>query len=138
MAGNGGETEAAARVEELCLVQDGLSVETWRAGARLDSRLAGVAELAVGRQLAGYLRALHGLAHAGRVKHVVVDLVRLEFMNASCFRAFVSWIQELQELPRTGQYTVCFRSNPDLPWQRRSINALRCFATDLITVEVGA
>ena len=63
------------------------------------------------------------------------ELGQLEFMNAACFRAFVRWIQELQELPHARQYLICFRSNRDRPWQRRSINALKCFATDLISVE---
>lgn len=130
-----GEASAAALVEELCFDEAGLLVQTARAGDQLDSRVAGVAELAVRARLAGYLHQLHARAAADGVKQVVMDLGQLEFMNAACFRAFVSWIQELQELPHARQYLICFRSNRDRPWQRRSINALKCFATDLISVE---
>jgi len=132
-----GEGGTVTRVEELCFDQDGLRVVTARAGDHLDSRIAGVAELAVGDRLAGYLRTLHQRAAADGVSQVVVDLAQLEFMNAVCLRSFVAWIQALQELPRGKQYRVRFRPNHQLPWQRRSINALRCFAADLITVEAG-
>jgi hypothetical protein len=133
-----GETTAGALLEELCFDEAGLLVQTARDGDQLDSRVAGVAELSVRERLAGYLQELHARAAAEGVKQVVMDLGQLEFMNAACFRAFVSWIQELQELPHTRQYLIRFRSNRDLPWQRRSINALKCFATDLISVEAGA
>jgi hypothetical protein len=126
------------RVDELCFAEHALSVETSRRGDRFDARLSGVAEIAVGDRLARYLEALHRRVSADGGRQVVMDLSRLEFMNAACLRAFVSWILGLAEMPSARQYTVCFRSNGDLPWQRRSMNALKCFATDLITVETGA
>jgi hypothetical protein len=126
------------RVEDLCFDQDGLRVVTGRAGDHFDSSIAGVAEPEVGDRLAGYLRTLHQRATADGVKQVVVDLAQLEVLNAVCLRSFVTWIQDLQELPRGKQYLVRFRPNHQLPWQRRSINALRCFAADLITVEAGS
>lgn len=129
--------EEWGRVEELCFDQDGLRVVTARAGEELAGRLAGVAEIAVNDRLAGYLHALHTRAATDHVKQVVMDLARLDFMNAACFRAFVAWIHELQELPRPRQYLIRFRWNEQLPWQRRSINALKCFATDLISIEAG-
>lgn len=138
MSNIGGAASAGALVEDLCFDEAGLLVETARDGDQLDSRVAGVAELSVRERLAGYLHELHARAATDGVKQVVMDLGQLEFMNAACFRAFVSWIQEVQELPHTRQYLICFRSNRDLPWQRRSINALKCFATDLISVEAGA
>ena len=129
---------SAARLEDLCFDQDGLWVVTARLGDQLDSRVAGVAELGVRERLAGYLHQLHARAAADGVRQIVMDLGELQFMNSVCFRAFVAWIQELQELPHGRQYLIRFRSNSELPWQRRSINALKCFATDLISVEAAA
>ena len=123
------------RIDELCFEQDGLSVETSRASDRFEARLSGVAEIAIGDRLTRYLASLHEQAAGAGASLVVMDLSKLEFMNAACLRSFVSWIQRLQELPRGQQYDICFRSNGQVPWQRRSMNALRCFATDLITVE---
>ena len=134
----GAEGEASAsRIGELCFEQQGFSVDTSQAGDHFDARLSGVAEIASADRLARYLEALHQRATGAGARQVVMDLVRLEFMNAACLRAFVGWIQRLQELPPRQRYHVCFRSNSQLPWQRRSMNALRCFATDLISVETG-
>ncbi len=56
-------------------------------------------------------------------------------MNSSCFKSFVTWIGEVQDLQPDKQYRIHFRSNPEMLWQRRSLHALRCFAVDLITIE---
>jgi hypothetical protein len=134
--GDGEVAEARpVRIDELCFEQHGLSVETSRASDRLEVRLSGVAEMAIRDRLTRYLASLHEQAGAAGASQVVMDLSKLEFMNAACLRSFVSWIQRLLELPRGEQYDICFRSDGQVPWQRRSMNALRCFATDLITVE---
>lgn len=133
----GGEV-VAGRIDALCFAELGLLVETSRSADRVEAHLSGVAEIVTGDRLTTYLEQLHcWLADNGALQ-VMMDLTRLEFMNAACLRAFVSWIQRLQELPRGAQYQICFRSNSQLPWQRRSMNALKCFATDLISVEPGA
>ena len=64
----------------------------------------------------------------------VIDLRDLEFMNSSCFKSFVSWITDIQELEPAQQYKVRFLSNSKLHWQKRSLHSLRCFAVELITV----
>lgn len=125
------------RVEELSFDQSGMSVQTSRQGDLLHTMLSGVAELAVRDRLTSFLKAIHSSAAGSEVQEVAMDLSRLEFMNTACFRAFVGWIQDLQELPHDRQYRIRFRSNSGQPWQRRSINALKCFATDLIIVETG-
>lgn len=66
---------------------------------------------------------------------MVVDLTRLEFMNSSCFKSFVAWIEQVQNLDPSEQYRIQFLSDPNMHWQRRSLKALSCFAADLITVE---
>jgi hypothetical protein len=65
---------------------------------------------------------------------MTVDLRQLEFMSSSCFKCFLSWITNIQELEGTRQYTVKFLSNPQLQWQKRSLHSLRCVAVELITV----
>ncbi len=76
----------------------------------------------------------HAEAKRLSARKVVIDLRELEFMNSSCFKCFVSWISDVQDLPEGQLYKVEFLSNPQLHWQKRSLHSLRCFAVELITV----
>ncbi len=122
-------------LEGLNLSEGNLAVASSHDGDVIDARFSGVAELDGGGQLPLLLKRLHAEALQRKVRQVTVDFSRLEFMNSSCFKGFVTWINEIQELPPETQYRMCIRSNPDFHWQRRSVHALKCFATDLITVE---
>ncbi len=76
-----------------------------------------------------------GLAQVDeRPRRVVVDFRALELMSSSCFESFVTWIGQVQEALPGERYPIEFRSNAQMHWQRRSLNALRCFALDLVTI----
>ena len=60
---------------------------------------------------------------------VSFDIRELYFMNSSCFKCFVSFIVTSLDLPRQQQYKVVFLANPRMPWQDRSLEALRSPAT---------
>jgi anti-anti-sigma factor len=98
-------------------------------------RLSGTADLRVTETVEKLLTAVHEQATANRVAEVKVDLRSLEFMNSSCFKSFVSWISQVQELGAGAQYRIQFYSNPAILWQRRSLNALSCFAAHLVTID---
>lgn len=100
----------------------------------LTSRLKGNADYAALDALEMLLTRSHSEATRLGVKEMVVDLRSLEFMNSSCFKCFLSWITDVQELEPDRQYKVKFLSNPQLHWQKRSLHSLRCFAVELITV----
>lgn len=100
----------------------------------MNMRLAGVADYAAVDALEQLLDDVHDECVRAKVKQTSVDLRQLEFMNSSCFKCLVSWINVLQELAPASQYKVTFVSNPQMHWQRRSMHSLRCFAEDLITV----
>jgi hypothetical protein len=106
-------------------VHDGKTIQTW---------LKGNADYAAVDAIEMLLTRTHAEAHRLGVSEVVVDLRQLEFMNSSCFKSFVSWINDVQQLPEDQRYKVRFRSNPKLHWQKRSLHTLRCFAVELITV----
>jgi hypothetical protein len=117
-----------------------VSLEDFGANSSLDGRaievrLSGNADLRAIEALEGLLVRLHVEALRLGVERVTVDLRPLEFMNSSCFKGFVTWINEIQSLPDEQRYRLHFRSNAATLWQRRSLHALRCFAVDLITVE---
>ena len=122
-------------LEGLSLEQDGMRVETSLDGRSVVATFTGVAEFNVVDPLSSLLHELHHRAQALAVEQVVVDFSGLEFLSATCLRSFITWINQLQELPGDQQYRIQFVANPDQPWQRRSVHALKCFATELISIE---
>ena len=107
---------------EPMLVPDGVRV-----------KLLGEADGRVVAALTQFLPTLHDEVTAIGVTSVVVDFVELEFMNSSCFKAFVTWISTVQELENP--YKIKLLSNPAVLWQRRSLHALASFAAEVISVE---
>ena len=116
------------------LSQPGLEVTTRETEAGLDICFSGTADMHAIEELDAYLGAVHDAAVARHARRVVVDFRALEFMNSSCFKSFVTWIGQVQETPPGERYPIEFRSNTLMHWQRRSLNALRCFALDLVTI----
>lgn len=102
---------------------------------RATLRLVGNADSAICDPLAALLTGLHARLRAAGTRDVVVDIRALEFMTASCFNTLVAWLALITELPADERYRVQFESNIAIPWQRRSLQTLACFATDLVTVE---
>ncbi len=101
---------------------------------RLTLSLKGTADMRVSDALDGLFREVHERAIHSGVAQFVVDMRELQFMNSSCFKSLVGWIVRLQETEPERRYRVCFLSDPDVLWQRRSLKTLSCFAPELITV----
>jgi len=98
-------------------------------------RFRGNADMSSIEPLDDYFRAVHEEAGVHGVTSVVVDFRALEFMNSSCFKCFVEWLGNVQDLPASKRYRVIFDSNREIHWQRRSLSALRSFAMDVVIVE---
>jgi hypothetical protein len=101
----------------------------------LNIRLVGSAESIAKAALDGLLKNVHTEAQRLKLQEVIVDLRELEFMNSSCFKSFVYWLREAEELEPAKQYRIRLLSDDDKHWQRRSLAALACFAADLIRIE---
>jgi hypothetical protein len=117
------------------LVLEAFSTRVAFEGEHLIVALVGNADLRVRKALDVMLKTLHAEAMRLSLHAVIIDVTQLEFMNSSCFKCFVSWLGKVRDLPRTERYRVVFASNRELHWQRRSLNALRCFAMELVTIE---
>jgi hypothetical protein len=111
-----------------------LRSETVVSADDLTVRLVGSAESDAMKPLDTYLKSVHAAAAPSKLP-VTVDLRALEFMNSSSFKAFVTWIRSLQDLPQEAQYRVKLISDSKKHWQERSLAALACFAVDLIQIE---
>lgn len=101
----------------------------------LHVKFAGEADVEAKPEIDHVVRKVHDEALRLTVGKVEVDLRQLEFMNSSCFKVFVSWLSDVQELDPAKQYRIHLLSNPNLHWQRRSLAALSCFAVDLVSIE---
>jgi len=101
---------------------------------KLTSKFSGSAELPEVAAMNGVVAQLHSEAVAKNIRDVVVDFTALEFMNSSCFKSLVTWINDVVELPAHARYRINFRSNPELLWQRRSLHVLKTFATERVAL----
>jgi hypothetical protein len=136
--GGSGTVTAISILPSLC--RPNVSLTTSESEAGLDIQFTGSADMSAIDALDAYLEAIHALAtkrHGGKGKRVKVDIRGLQFMSSSCFKSFVMWIGLLQDAPPSDRYSIQFKSNVQMHWQKRSLNALRCFATDLISVETS-
>ena len=100
---------------------------------KLSVTFSGTGDVAAIELLANYLKRLHGEAERLSVSEVTCDFRKLSFMNSSCFKAFVVWIDTVKNATRI--YQIRFLTDPDMHWQRRSLEALRRLATSVVTVE---
>lgn len=113
----------------------GFELTTAETEAGLDLRFSGTADMHAIEPLDAYLGAIHATALERHARRVRVDFRKLDFMNSSCFKSFVSWIGHVQDAAPSDRYQIEFQSNVQMHWQRRSLNALRCFAMDLVSIE---
>lgn len=105
-----------------------------RDGAGINIILTGNADSAAPPVLDELLTRIHDEASKAAIREAVVDLRQLEFMNSSSFKSLISWIMLIKELEENQRYRVKFVSNPEQFWQKRSLETLRCFADELISV----
>ena len=122
-------------LELVPIAQPGFATETTLEGSVISVRFTGNADMRAISELESFLPKLHIEAQKVACSEVVVNFSSLEFMNSSCFKSFVGWISNIQELPGEKQYRIRFMSNAKMHWQKRSLHALRCFAVDLVTIE---
>lgn len=93
----------------------------------------GTGDVAAIELLGDYLKRLHREAERLLVAEVACDFRQLSFMNSSCFKAFVVWIDTVKNASRS--YRIRFLTDPGMHWQRRSLEALRRLATEVVSVE---
>jgi hypothetical protein len=114
---------------------EGLTAESEVTADGLAVHFRGSADLPTQEHLSEFLKKTHEEVLRRHGRRVAVDFVNLEFMNSSCFKTFLTWIHEVQNVAQEQRYHVTFLANESLHWQKRSLNALRCFAIDVITIQ---
>jgi hypothetical protein len=115
-----------------------LSTTTSHDGGNVVITCLGSAETEALSTLASALDAVHKDAIETSAGSVIADIRGLEFASSSCLKAFVTWLQRVQELDDDHRYKVKFRSNPRHSWQRRSLGALAAFASGVVEIDTEA
>lgn len=118
------------------LTQPRFSLTPALAGGTLDVKFCGTADMDAGTVLSTFLKQLSEAAHRVSAQDVQFDFSELEFMNSSCFKSFVTFIDAAKT--SSAPYKIRFLTDPNLRWQRRSLEALRRLALGLVTVEIKA
>lgn len=114
--------------------KESFSLEPELQDGRLVLRFVGNGDMEAAPTMGPYLRLIHAEAQAQSVREVVVDMHELYFMNSSCFKAFVAWIDQVSGLGDKG-YQIRIWSEPNLHWQRRSLEAMRRIAPEVVKFE---
>lgn len=120
---------------ELSRSEPRLTVDASLGEEGITIRLLGEAGMEAMPTVEQTLSGLHTEMRGRKLPAAVIDLTKLDFMNSSCFKVFVTWIDQIQQLDPVSHYRIRFISSPSILWQRRSLQALQCFAAELITIE---
>jgi len=115
-----------------------LTAEQSREGDTFVVAFTGSAETESLDYVASALGKLHDAALAASSRSVTVDIRALEFASSSCLKAFVSWLQRVQQLDDARRYKIVFRSDNRHTWQRRSLTALSAFAAGVVEIRPEA
>ena len=121
-------------MRELVTVTGRLSGSVSHGDAAIHVVLSGFAETEALDPLEQLLARIHAEAMRHRVHEVLVDIKKLELMSSSCFRIVLTWITDIEDLAPAARYRVKVISDPNVPWQNRSLDALRSFAADIVSV----
>jgi hypothetical protein len=113
-------------------VPDFACAPSYESGA-LTITFSGTGDVGAVELLADYLKQAHVEAERLSVSEVTCDFRKLSFMNSSCFKSFVVWIDTVKNANRP--YRIRFLTEPEMHWQKRSLEALRRLATNVVTVE---
>jgi hypothetical protein len=118
---------------ELDATSEGFQASAALMDTRISIVFSGSGDLNAIELLAAYLKRVHAEATALAATEVQCDFRKLVFMNSSCFKSFVVWIDTVKNA--IAPYKITFLTDPNLHWQRRSLEALRRLATNVVSIE---
>ncbi len=114
---------------------EGFSILSEAGDDTLTVKLNGSLDASTVPLLDSYLSVLHREALQHGLREVVFDCENLYFLNSLSIKRLVTWLSDIKKLETGERYCVAFRTNRRLAWQRRSFDAVRRFASNLVRVE---
>ena len=109
------------------------SLEPSYEAPKLVIRFSGTGDLDAVDVLGQYLPELHAACKGLGATEVVFDFRDLLFMNSSCFKGFVTFIDQTRS--SEAGYRIRFITSAKHHWQRRSLEALRRLAMGVVTIQ---
>lgn len=100
-------------------------------------KLTGIGDAIAQRHFNAMFSELHSLALRQRSNRVRVDIRELSFMNSSCIKEVIVWIEKVRKGSDAEKYSILFLSSSTQPWQRRTLGAITHFAKGVVGVEVS-
>lgn len=110
----------------------GFSTLSQITGQRLAVKLSGCLDLQTTPHLRTFLRQLIPIIKAGIAQVLEFDTCELYMMSSSSISCLAGWVKELKDGRIACQ--VEFRTNPNLTWQRRTLDPIRRFADQIVVV----
>jgi hypothetical protein len=111
------------------------STQSARKASTIVVKMRGNADTTIHDRLKVFLDDVHRAAEKLHFSEAVFDVEELYFMNSSCMSLILRMINGMLESPQSKKYVIRFRSNRNLRWQRKSLEAIRSYAPDVVVVE---
>ncbi|HET9960072.1 MAG TPA: hypothetical protein VFQ61_36520 [Polyangiaceae bacterium] len=115
------------------VASEAFSTKSRLAGERLTVELVGCLDMETAPQLRRFLGLLTPIAEGAMVKEFEFHTQDLYLMSSSAISLLAAWIKSLKEL--AAGCRVKFRTNPNLSWQKRSLDPIRRLAVEVVSVE---
>ncbi len=103
------------------------------AGYRLSVKLAGCLDMETAPSLERYLSSLNRALSTDHVREVEFDTAGLYLMSSSSISHLATWIKRLKNVAPGCR--IKFKTNPNLTWQRRTLDSIRRVAEAMVTVD---
>lgn len=100
---------------------------------RLVVQLDGCLDMETVVDLRGFLERITDDLEAQIVNSFEFDTCQLYLMNSTAISCFASWVKRIKEMYPESR--VKFRTNPNLPWQKRTLSSIRRVAERIVFVE---
>lgn len=114
------------------LEQSAFGIEPALRGQELVLAFRGTGDLEAVESLGEYLEGAIADVERLHLSSIRFDFRALDFMNSSCFKAFVTFIERSKQFTDLG---IVFVTDPNHHWQRRSLEALRRLAMGRVSIE---
>jgi len=102
-------------------------------GNRLVVTLSGCLDMDTTPYLKSYLDPLIRDFQAGIVDAIEFDTGQLYLMSSSSISCFATWVKSFMNM--RPEWRVTFKTNPNLSWQRRSLDPIRRLAEHMVSIE---
>lgn len=102
-------------------------------GQRLNVKLTGCLDMETAPALERFLGAISDAVASDAVREIQFDTEGLYLMSSSSISHVATWVKRLKG--KAGHCRVKFKTNPNLAWQRRTLDSIRRVAEGIVSVE---